>query len=412
MAPAWCWSLPALRSPIGVRAVEGLKMDETPFLFRHLRLRGVTLPNRVVISPMQQYAAEPDGMATDHHMVHLGRFALGGAGLVFTEALATEPDGRLTYSDLGIWNDEQAAALAPIADFIRRNGAVPGTQLLHAGRKGSVQRPWHGYGPLTEADVAARGEQPWPTVGPSAVPAMPGWPAPAALDRDDLARIVDDHARGARRCHEAGFDVLNIHGGHGYLIHTFLSPLANTRDDEYGGDRAGRMKLAIDIAAAVRAEWPAEKPLFFRLSCDDALDGGWTIDDTVVLAHELMAAGVDVIDCSSRGLSRRGTPVVIRREPGFQVPYSDQVRRQAGAATMTVGLIMTPDQAEAILSDGKADLVAIGREALFNPNWARQAAIDLIGDEAFESHWPDRDGWWLVRRARSLAAGADERGED
>lgn len=379
---------------------------DTPALFRPLTLGDVTLPNRVVISPMQQYAAAPDALATDHHLVHLGRFALGGAGLVFTEALATEPAGRLTYSDLGIWNDDQAAALAPIAEFIRRNGAVPGTQLLHAGRKGSVQRPWHGYGPLSDDDVAVRGERPWPTVGPSVVPAMPGWPAPTELDRDSLARIVDDHAASARRCHEAGFDALNIHGAHGYLIHTFLSPLSNTREDEYGGDRAGRMKLAVDIAAAVRSEWPAGKPLFYRLSCDDALHGGWTIEDTVVLARALVDAGVDVIDCSSRGLSRRGTPVVIRRELGFQVPYSDQVRRETGATTMTVGLILDPHQAEAILRDGKADLVAIGREALFNPNWARQAAVALAGDDAFETHWPDRDGWWLVRRARSLAADA------
>jgi 2,4-dienoyl-CoA reductase-like NADH-dependent reductase (Old Yellow Enzyme family) len=237
---------------------------------------------------------------------------------------------------------------------------------------------------------------------------MPDWPAPAELDRDSVARIVDDFARGSRRCHQAGFDVLNIHGAHGYLIHTFLSPLSNERTDEYGGDRAGRMKLALDIVAAVRSEWPAGKPLFFRLSCDDALPGGWRIEDTVVLARALIEAGVDVIDCSSRGLTRRGTPVVIRRQPGFQVPYSERVRRDSGATTMTVGLILDPDQAEAILQGGKADLIAIGREALFNPNWARQAAVALAGDGAFETHWPERDGWWLSRRARSLRADADD----
>lgn len=375
---------------------------KTPHLFRPLELRGITLPNRIVISPMQQYAAGPDAMPTAHHQVHLGRFALGGAGLVFTEALTTDPDGRVTYSDLGIWRSEQADALAQIADFVRNNGAVPGAQLLHAGRKGSMQRPWHGYLPLSDVDIEERDEHPWPTVGPSPISALPGWPAPMALDRESIARIVDDHAQAARRCHDAGFDVLNIHGAHGYLIHTFLSPLSNRRTDAYGGDRNGRMKIAIDIAAAVRSEWPADKPLFFRLSCEDSLEGGWEVDDTVVLAKALLAAGVDVIDCSSGGLGRRGTPVVSPREPGFQVHFADQVRREAVAATMAVGLILDARQAEAVLREGKADLVAIGREALYNPNWARQAAVDLMGEKAFETHWPARDGWWLYRRARSL----------
>ena len=383
--------------------------QEKPQLFTPLKLRDITLPNRIVISPMQQYAANPDGLTTDHHLVHLGRFALGGAGLVFTEALAVEPQGRLTYADLGIWNDDQIPGLTRVADFIRNNGSIPGAQLLHAGRKASVQRPWHGYGPLSATDVSERNEHPWTTVGPTSIPAMPGWPNPDALDQNDIARIVDQHAAGARRCHLAGFDALNIHAAHGYLIHTFLSPLSNQRDDEFGADLAGRMKLALDIASAVRSEWPANKPLFFRLSCDDALPGGWQIEDTVQLARELTQRGVDVIDCSSGGLSRRGTPVVTRRLPGFQVTYSDQVRRETSATTMTVGLIMEPTHAETILADGQADLIAIGREALHNPNWANQALVALTNDEAFETGWPERDGWWLYRRARSLHPDAPDR---
>jgi 2,4-dienoyl-CoA reductase-like NADH-dependent reductase (Old Yellow Enzyme family) len=373
-------------------------------LLSPLTLGDIELRNRIVISPLQEYAANPDGLALDFHLVHLGRFALGGAGLVFTEALAVSPEARLTYADLGIWEDRQIEPLRRIASFLREHGAVPGAQLLHAGRKGSVQRPWHGYEPLGDADFDERGERAWQTVGPSAVPAMDGWPAPKALTVDECGQIVQDHAVAARRCREAGFEALNIHGAHGYLIHSFLSPLSNTRDDIYGGSLEGRMRLAIEIAEAVRTEWPKHLPIFYRLSCVDDLDGGWSLDDTLVLAERLKAAGVDVIDCSSRGLGRRGTPVVFPRAPGFQVGYANTVRRDVDIPTCAVGLIYDFDEANTIIKTGQADLVAIGREALRNPNWPAQAAVALEGEDAYDTHWPARWGWWLVRRARSLQA--------
>jgi len=376
-------------------------------LFDPITLRGVSLRNRIVISPLQEYAAETDGKALDFHLAHLGRFALGGAGLVFTEALAVTPQGRLTYSDLGIWDDEHIAPLTRIADFLRAQGAAAGAQLLHAGRKASVQRPWDGYEPLTDKDLRARGEAPWQTVGPTEAPALPGWHVPKVLTVAEIEAIVRAHAYGARRCAEAGFDVLNIHGAHGYLIHSFLSPISNQREDEYGGDLDGRMRLALEIAEAVRSEWPADRPIFYRLSCIDDLDDGWTLEDTLVLARALIARGIDVIDCSSRGLARRGTPVVIPRQPGFQVPYSERVRRDAGATTCAVGLIFDAQFANEIVETGKADLVAIGREALRNPNWPTQAAVELFGSDAYETHWQPRWGWWLVRRDKSLAAARD-----
>ena len=378
--------------------------DTLPALLTPLTLRGVSLRNRTVISPLQEYAADRDGNVQPFHLVHLGRFALGGAGLVFTEALAVTEDARLTYSDLGIWNDSQIEPLARIAEFLQSQGAAAGAQLIHAGRKASVQRPWHGYEPLTDKDVAARGEAPWQTVGPSAVPALPGWPAPHAMTIDDCKRVVESFAAATRRLVTAGFDVLNVHGAHGYLIHSFLSPLSNQRDDAYGGDLDGRMRLALEIAEAVRSEWPSDRPIFYRLSCVDDVEGGWTMEDTLTLSSALKARGIDVIDASSRGLGRRGTPVVFPREPGFQVGYAAEIRDRVEMPTCAVGLIMDFEQANAIIADGQADLVAIGREALRNPNWPAQAAVALVGAQAYESHWQPRWGWWLVRRAASLKA--------
>lgn len=239
-------------------------------------------------------------------------------------------------------------------------------------------------------------------VSASAIEANPGWPTPKALSRDEIARVLERFAAGARRARKAGFEALNVHGAHGYLIHAFLSPLANSREDDYGGDLGNRMRFALEVAEAVRSEWPAEKPIFYRLSCVDGVEGGWELDDTVVLARELAARGVDVIDCSSGGLGRRATPAIIPRQPGFQVPYAARVRREAGVASMAVGLIMDARHAESIVAGGEADLVAIGREALHNPNWGLQAAVELEGPEAFESRWPPTYGWWLYRRAKSL----------
>ncbi len=391
--------------------MHGETMRDAPSLLTPFKLRDVELSNRIVISPLQEYAAGSDGMAGDFHLTHLGRFALGGAGLVFTEALAVVPEGRLTYSDLGIWQDEHVEPLKRVAGFLSEHGAVPGAQILHAGRKGAVQRPWHGYEPLNEDDERERGEVPWPTVSASNVAAMDGWPTPRALNTDECKRTVDEHAAAARRCVRAGFEVLNVHAAHGYLIHSFLSPLANYRDDEYGGDLDGRMRLALEIAEAVRSEWPSTKPIFFRLSCIDDLPGGWDLDDTIVLSQQLNERGIDVIDCSSRGLALRGTPVVFPRAPGFQVPYAKAVRQNTDAATCAVGLIYDVQQANDIVERGDADLIAIGREALRNPNWPAQAAVELCGHGAYETHWQPRWGWWLVRRAKSLAAYFTQRNE-
>lgn len=372
-------------------------------LFSSLELRGVRVPNRIVISPMQQYSAGLDGKATDWHGTHLAKLAIGGAGLVFTEALAVEPRGRLTYGDLGIWNDEQAEALKPIAEAIAKAGAVPGAQLIHAGRKASVQRPWDGYQPLGAQD-AERGEPPWPTVAPSALAANPGWHVPEALTRDEIRRLLDAFAAATRRAARAGFQAMNIHGAHGYLIHSFLSPISNHRDDQYGGGLEGRMRFALEVADAVRAEWPADRPLFYRLSCIDDVPGGWTLDDTVILARELGARGVDVVDCSSRGLGERGTLALTARSEGFQVPYAKHVRSETGIRTMAVGLITRPSFANEVVAQEHADLVAIGRQALFNPHWPLHAAVELGHDPEYRA-WPKPYGWWLVRRARSAAAG-------
>ncbi len=389
---------------------EGAVAGPGPRLLAPLALRGVALKNRIVISPMQQYAAGRDGLPTDHHLAHYGRLAMGGAGLVFTEALCVSPRGRLTYSDLGIWDDACVAPLARIADAVRGQGAAPGAQILHAGRKASVQRPWDGFEPLSGTDAAERGEAPWETVGPSALPANPGWPAPREMTPSDIDAALAAHAAAARRCREAGFDVLDVHAAHGYLIHTFLSPIGNRRRDGYGGSLDGRMRFALEAAEAVRSEWPDDKPLFYRISCIDDEEGGWTLDDSVELARELGKRGVDVMDCSSRGLGPRGTPVVAPREQGFQVPFAERLKRDTGLAAMAVGLIMEPAYAESVVAEGRADLVAIGREALNDPNWPLHAARALMGDGAFESVWQPRYGWWLSKRAKSLAAARRERG--
>ncbi len=378
-------------------------------LLEPLTLKGVTLPNRIVISPMQQYMAGRDGLARDWHFVHLAKMAVGGAGLVFTEALAIEPDARVTYHDLGIWSDDHLEGLKRLAGGIADHGAVPATQLIHAGRKASVAPPYHGFEPLSEKDEAERGEKPWPVVAASALEANPGWPVPRALSRDEIKRLLERFAECTKRARKAGFRVLDMHGAHGYLIHSFLSPLSNTRDDEYGGDLAGRMRFALEVADAVRSEWPAELPFFYRLSCIDDAEGGWTLDDSVALSRELAAHGVDVIDCSSGGLGRRTTPLIIPREPGYQVPFAARIRAEAKVPTMAVGLIMDPHHANEIVESGQADLIAIGREALNNPNWGVQAQVALKGTDAYETEWPKSYAWWLHRRAKALEASAAKR---
>ena len=372
-----------------------------PLLFTPLELRGVTLKNRVVLSPMCQYSAD-DGFASDWHLVHLGQFAKGGAGLVFTEAAAVEESGRITHGDLGIWKDEHVAPLKRITDFIKGQGATPAIQIAHAGRKASMQRPWFGNAALTEADTH-RGDLPWSIVAPSAEPVAPGWIMPHELTIDEIKALLKSWEAATRRALAAGFEVLEVHGAHGYLLHSFLSPLSNHRSDEYGGSLANRMRLAFEIVDTVRKIWPQDKPLFFRTSSSDYVDDGWRIEDTVTLARELKARGVDVVDCSSGGIAGSATAAPIKRYPGFQVPYAEQVRKEADIKTLAVGIILSGAQAEEILQQGKADLIAVGREALYDPHWALHAAAELGVDAQFAA-WPKQYGWWLNARAKMLAA--------
>ena len=378
-------------------------------LFSSFELRGVTFPNRVVVAPMQMYKAAQDGMATDWHFQHLAKYAVGGAGTVMTEALIVDPVGRNTYGDLGIWSDEHVAPLRRIAEFLAGHGSIPAAQLHHAGPKSSRQRPWEGLGPLGEAE-AARGEQPWQPVSSSASASVTGWLQPRAMTVDEIKRLVEAYGAGARRAASAGFQVLDIHAAHGYLIHSFLSPVANHRNDAYGGDLEGRMRLALEIAESVRAEWPGDRPLFFRLSCVDwradldTRSDGWTIEDSFVLSRALRDRGVDLIDCSSGGIRAENSIMdfVKQRKKlkrGHQVPYAEAIRREVGIPTMAVGVILDGPQAEAILQAGQADLIAVGREVLTDPHWALHAA-QALGEDPDWSRWPPSYGWWLELRDR------------
>jgi len=373
---------------------------DRPLLFQPLSLRGATFRNRLVIAPMVQYRAGFDGQPTDYHLTHLGRFALGGAAAVFTEATAVEPRGRITPADIGIWDDAHIPAFRRIADFIRQEGALPAIQLAHGGRKAAGQTVQDGGGPIGPAE-RARGWEPWPIVGPSDEPTTPAWPVPHPLSQDEIADVVRAFADGARRADKAGFEVAEIHGAHGYLIASFLSPISNRRNDAYGGDRAGRMRFALEVAEAVRDAWPKQKPLFFRVSSVDGAAGGWDMGDTVALAGELKQRGVDVVDCSSGGLTGSATAAPVPRGRGFQVPFAAEVREKAGIASMAVGLILDGTQAEAVLQEGKADLIAVGREALYNPFFAAHWAQELGCDPGF-SLLPGDHGWWLDKRAKTL----------
>lgn len=372
-----------------------------PLLFTPLRLRGVALRNRAMLSPMCTYSAR-DGMASDWHLTHLGQFALGGFGVVCVEATAVAERGRITYGDVGLWSSAHIAPLARIAAHLRRHGAVPAIQLAHAGRKASSQRPWHGMGPLTAADAQTRGEPPWPTVAPTAEPMDTGWHVPQALDLADIRALVAAWRDAAARARDAGFDIVEVHCAHGYLNHQFLSPLVNRRTDAYGGDRAGRMRFPLEVAEGVRAAWPNDKPVFCRISSVDGIEGGWDLDDSVAFARELESRGIDAVDCSSGGVVGSATTRALPRGLGFQVPFAARIRREAGIATIAVGLILTGAQAEQILQDGAADLVAVAREALTDPYWPHHAARALGADAGGYAHWPQQYGWWLDKREGTL----------
>ena len=369
-------------------------------LFSSFAIRDVEIPNRIVISPMSQYRAK-EGFTNDWHMVHLGRFALGGAGLVFCEATAVAEQGRRTPGDLGIWRDEQLPGLAKIARFLAAEGAVPGIQLGHAGRKASERRPWLGGKPLDDEDVALRGEQPWTAIAPSPLPFGDGWPVPREMTPEDIATTVGAFRDAAARSLEAGFKVIEVYAAHGFLVHEFYSPISNQRTDAYGGDIEGRTRFAVEVASAIRQVWPDNLPLIFRLSATDWLDDGWHVEDTVQLALRLKSCGVDMIDCSTGGIGGAQRPHRMPFGHGFQVPFAERVRHEADIPTIAVGMIWDPAEANAIVESGRADLVALAREALSEPNWPLHARAVLSDDQSFEM-WKPEFGWWLAQRERTV----------
>ena len=379
-----------------------------PLLFQPYRVRGVALKNRLVLAPMVHYRSK-QGMCGTFHTVHLGKYALGGFGLVFTEASAVEQRGQVSEMDLGIWTDAQAEAFRPLVALIREEGACSAIQLAHAGRKAGMQSAMEGNGALSDAD-RARGRRGWTPVGPSTLKIAPEWPTPHQLSTSEIKDVVDAFAAAAKRAVRVGFDVVEIHGAHGYLIASFLSPVSNNRNDQYGGDIKGRMRFALEVTEAVRAAIPDDTPLFFRVSSVDGTAEGWQMDDTVVLARELKARGVDVLDCSSGGLTGSATAAPVTRAPGFQVPYAARVRQECDMRTMAVGLILEAAQAEAILQKGEADLIAIGRQAQFNPNLPLHWEHDLGLNARFED-WPEEYGWWLDKRTRSMQGFATPTGQ-
>jgi len=338
-------------------------------------VRGVTARNRIWVSPMCQYSAV-DGLPNDWHFMHLGQFAAGGAGLVMTESSAVSPEGRISPQDAGIWNDEQVAAWRRITDFAHAQGAKIGMQLGHAGRKASARRPWEGHGTVTAEEGG------WPSVAPSAV-AFGDYATPKALTEDEIHAVVADFAAAAKRAIAAGFDAVELHGGHGYLIHQFYSPLSNQRTDGYGGDFDGRVRFVLEVATAVRAAIGDDVPLFTRLSATDWAEDGWTADDSVRLARLLADVGVDLIDTSTAGNT---TKPRIPVGPGYQVPFAQRIRTEAKVPTGAVGLITEPQQAEQIVATGAADVVFLARALLRDPHWPLNAARVLGGD----IEWPNQ----------------------
>jgi len=334
-----------------------------PSLFDPLTLRSVQLRNRIGVSPMCQYSAL-DGYANDWHLVHLGARAIGGAGLIITEATAVQAHGRISPQDLGIWSDSHVEGLERLTRFITNYGAVPGIQLAHAGRKANTSRPWAGGQPNLDTHGT------WRIVGPSAVPFKEGHPTPHALSLNEIGEIKLAFRRAAQRAYEARFKLIEVHAAHGYLLHNFYSPLANLRTDAYSGSFENRTRLLIEVVDEIRSVWPDELPLAVRLSCSDWIEGGWTIEDTIALAKRLKQAGVDLIDCSSGGNAANAK---VPSGPGYQVPFAEAVRREAKIATAAVGLITEPAQANEIVCSGQADVVLLGREVLRDPYWPLHA---------------------------------------
>ena len=345
-------------------------------LFSPLTLRELTFSNRVFVSPMCQYSCA-DGMPTDWHLVHLGSRAIGGAALVMTEAASVTPEGRISPEDAGIWNDAQMNAWKPIAAFIKAHGAVPSIQLAHAGRKASTFAPWRGQGKVDE------GKGGWPVVGPSDTAFSPSYPQPREMSKAEIKAMVDAFVAAAKRSLEAGFEVPEIHGAHGYLIHEFLSPLSNLRTDEYGGSLENRMRFPLEVCAAVREFWPKQLPVFLRISASDWKEGGWDVEQSIEFCKRAKTVGIDLVDVSSGG-NAVDAKMTIR--PGYQVPFARAIRAGASVPTGAVGLITEPVQAEQIVADGDADCVFLARALLRDPYWPRHAAASL----GVPLEWPDQ----------------------
>ncbi|MEP7304504.1 MAG: NADH:flavin oxidoreductase/NADH oxidase [Acidobacteriota bacterium] len=336
-------------------------------LFSPLTLRGLTLPHRILVSPMCQYSST-DGFATDWHLVHLGSRAVGGASMVLTEATAVTADGRISPQDLGIWHDDHVDGLGRIVRFLHSQSSLAGIQIAHAGRKASTTPPWDGRGRVPPSDGG------WQPVGPTSEPFADGYPVPRALDESEIPLIVEAFADAARRALAAGFDVVEVHAAHGYILHQFLSPLVNTRTDAYGGSFDNRIRLCVEVVEAVRAVWPERLPVFVRISATDWVPGGWDIEQSVDLCQRLAAVGADLVDCSSGGgVSYAQVPVA----PGYQVAFAERIKRGANVPTGAVGLITQASQADAIIRTGQADCVLLAREMLRDPYWPQFAAQEL-----------------------------------
>ena len=336
-------------------------------LFTPFTIKSVTFRNRILVSPMCQYSSV-NGFPNEWHHTHLGSRAIGGAGAVIVEASGVTPEGRITPDDMGIWSDAHVTAFRPITRFLKAHGAVPGIQLAHAGRKGSTYAPWKGDGSLKHEDGA------WTTLAPSAIPFNDHWQVPQAMGEVEIKTTIADFGKAAQRAFEAGFEFVEIHAAHGYLLNQFLSPLSNHRKDEYGGSLESRMRFPLEVTAAVRQAWPENLPLAVRISATDWVEGGWTLEESVELAKRFKALGVDLVDCSSGGSSPHAK---IPIGPGYQVPFAEKIKKEAGIDTIAVGLITEPAQADAIIREGRADFVALARAFLRDPYWALNAAHTL-----------------------------------
>ena len=367
-------------------------MSETP-LFSSLKIKSKTFRNRVVLSPMCQYKAN-NGIVNDWHFQHYSRFAFSGLGAAFIEATGVSPEGRIGHGCTGIWSDDHVVGLSKIAKTFNEYKCLSGIQLAHAGRKASFLRPWDGASPIKENEKL---EPAWQTIGPSAIPINENSPVPKEMTIEDINKVKEEFKRAAQRADKAGFDIVEIHGAHGYLLHSFFSPISNHRNDIYGGSFENRIRFALEVIADIKSVWPENKPLFYRLSSIDAPGEGADLQDNINLAKALKVAGVDVVDCSSGGIT--GSPVLTKSKiiPGFQVPYSEKIKNEAEINSMAVGAIINPDQANEIILNKRADLVAIGRELLADTQWVYKAATHFNLDNA-KSYLPDSYSFYLSRR--------------